>query len=236
MLRFFAHRKKTAISQRGYYINRKGFQSVNRCPNCNREQRDSVIFCDCGYNLEKYRTEHKEKTGWATFFEKLKSHRRWIFALFLAVFLISGSLFLVVWGPWSPANRAHAHTLAITQELYRTLPFDILDQVSEARININLDNCATDQTILRIGSPLSISESLPSIIDAVKKNGWTLSSDNYGGVIFFYQRATGEVLAVYTENVFPSEWFQPPATGKYTSVLYVLIASGFHYFGPCEHL
>jgi hypothetical protein len=34
---------------------------MTRCPNCKRKQPNSVVICDCGYDLEKYRTELKEK-------------------------------------------------------------------------------------------------------------------------------------------------------------------------------
>ncbi len=165
--------------------------------------------------------------------KEIRTHQKWLIALFLALVLLTGSLYRTVGDAWSPAQRALTQTDAVTQELYKTSPFDILDQASEARIN--LDGCSTYQTTLRIGSPLSLSESVPAPGNAIQKSGRTLLSDNYAPIIFYYHRAAGEVLAIYTENIGPREWLQPPATGTYSSFLYVVISSGFNYVGPCKH-
>jgi len=159
--------------------------------------------------------------------------RKWLVALILALVIILGSLYLVIGGPWAPANRARAHTLEVTQEIYKNSPFDILDQVSEARVN--QDGCSTYQTTFRIGSPLALAESIPAFKDSVQKNGWTLLPDNYADIIFYFHRADGEALVIYTENIGPREWLQPPVKGTYTAFLYVVVASGFNYFGPCKN-
>lgn len=145
---------------------------------------------------------------------------------------MGGLLFLFVWGPWSPANRARAHTLAVTQELYDTSPFEILDQATEADVALN--GCSMYQTTLRMGSPLSLEESISPFIDTVEKNGWTQMPGDYAGLIYFFERAPGEVLVLYTENIGPREWLQPPLTGTYSSFLYVVVASGSNYVGACD--
>ncbi len=150
----------------------------------------------------------------------------------MGVVLIAGLLSLVVWGPGSPANRAHAHTVAVTQELDGLSPFEILDQASEARVDLN--GCSIYQTTLRIGSPISLSESISTFSDAAQKNGWIRLPGNYAGMIYYFHRVPGEILALYTENIGPREWLQPSSTGAYESFLYLVVASGFNYWGPCK--
>lgn len=136
-----------------------------------------------------------------------------------------------MWGPWSPANRARALTSAATQELYSMPAFTILDQVAEEHVDLN--GCTINQSTLRIGSPVSLSESVALFTETVQEDGWTRQPDNYAGILYYFQRKSGEVLVLYTENIGPREWLQPPQTGSYSSYLYVVVASGMKQFATC---
>jgi hypothetical protein len=164
--------------------------------------------------------------------------QRWLLTLFIGIVLIGGLLFLFVWGPWSPEQRARSRTLAstqeLTQELHEILPFTMIDQVSEGYVSVN--DCRISLVTLRIGSSLSLTESVSLFTNTVRKIGWTLQPEDYAGVIYYFERSPNEVLAVYTENIGPREWLQPPDSGSYVSFLYVQVASGATYVGLCEHL
>jgi len=154
--------------------------------------------------------------------------------LLLGIALMGTLLFLFGWGPWSPANRARSHTLAATQELYHVSPFTILDQVSEERVDRN--GCRINLITLRIGSPVSLKESVALFTNAVQKIGWIQQPDDYAGLIYFFKRASGEILVLNTLNIGPREWLQPPdTTANYSAELYVQIASGTTYTGFCDH-
>jgi hypothetical protein len=159
-------------------------------------------------------------------------------ALFVGIVLIGGLFFLFVWGAWSPEQRARSRTLTSTQELYEALPFTIIDQVSEEYVNVdaNVDACRISLVTLRVGSSLSLTESISLFTSTVQKIGWTLQPEDYAGVIYYFECGPNEVLAVYTENIGPREWLQPPDSGNHVSFLYVQVASGATYAGLCEHL
>lgn len=161
------------------------------------------------------------------------THRRLQWVLWFGIALIGCLLFQFVWGPWSPASRARSHTLAATQELYHMLPFTIVDQVSEERVGQN--GCWTNQNTLRIGSSVPLTESISLFTSAVQKIGWTRQPDDYAGLIYYFKRAPGEVLALYTENIGPREWLQKSNTDNYSALLYVVVASGTSYTGFCNH-
>jgi hypothetical protein len=160
------------------------------------------------------------------------SRRIWKFALLFVLALLAGAVFLFIWGSGSPASRARAHTLAATQELSPLPPFTILDQ--EAEESVALNGCSVNKITLRIGSPVSLSESVALFRDAAQKIGWTRQSDNYAGILYYFDRGPGEVLALYRENIGPREWLQPPDTGNYASFLYVVVASGNRYLTTCD--
>jgi hypothetical protein len=160
--------------------------------------------------------------------------QKWLLTLFIGIVLIGVLLFLFVWGPWSPEQRARSRTLASTQELHEILPFTIIDQVSKEYVNVY--DCRVNHVTLRIGSSLSLTESVSLFTNTVRKIGWTLQPEDYAGVIYYFERSPNEVLAVYTENIGPREWLQPPDSGNHVSFLYVQVASGATYVGLCEHL
>lgn len=154
--------------------------------------------------------------------------------LLVSIVLIGALLLLFGWGPWSPTNRARSHTLAATQQLYQVSPFTILDQVSEEYIDQN--GCRINLITLRIGSPVSLTESVALFTNAIQKIGWIQQPDDYAGLIYYFKRTPGEILVLNTLNIGPREWLQPPdSTTNYSAELYVQIASGATYTGFCDH-
>ncbi len=62
-----------------------------RCPNCNREQPNSVITCDCGFNLQAY----AEKLEVTQKQQKVVNHPYQVLPVFLVILRILGILSVV---------------------------------------------------------------------------------------------------------------------------------------------
>jgi hypothetical protein len=148
--------------------------------------------------------------------------------LFLGIALIGGLLFLFVWGPWSPANRARAQAMAASQELYQLSPFTILNQVSEEWVDLN--GCRINLIALNIGSPVPLTESVSLFTNAVQKIGWIRQPDEHPGSVSYFKRAPGEALVLFSENI-----GKPADTGNYAARLYVQVWSGTTYTGFCDN-
>lgn len=156
-----------------------------------------------------------------------------LLALLIGIALIGGLIAVIVIGPASPASRASSHTLTMAQELTNISPFIIIDQQTESKVDIN--GCYINTIIFRIGSPVSLSDSTSLFIEKVRNIGWKQQSGNFGSTIYYFQRNSGELLVLYTENYGIQPWKGQSDLSSYSSILYVVVATGNTYFKPCTH-
>jgi hypothetical protein len=162
------------------------------------------------------------------------TRRKWGLVFLFIVALIGGFLIFYALDLFSPANRTRKQTLANTQEIHQLSTFTILDQLSEE--SVNLDGCYINQETLRIGSTISMEESVPLFINSVEEFGWNRLPVNTAPYIYYFEREAGEILVLYTEKYGPYEWLKHHTdTTTYSAYLYVVIANGATYSGPCGH-